>query len=522
MKFKTSIAFEDMNGSAKGVTASRNASGSYLQSKSLGGRRSATGKQSQVRAIFKQLQKSWKDLTESQRKMWQAAAQSTEGRRVLGQSVKLTGVNLYLRLNFWVVRLGGTALEIPARLNGVECPADAQLFVGEDGISLELRGIPQERGLKLIVMALEPQSMGAVKPAGKGSMIGQALEADNQVFDIGADYVTKFGTVSAGRPRVIIRYFLVNALTGEKSMEKVICGFYSAGPATKYVLSTAVDDDENGSVTPAGEHEYRAGAIVRIEATANDGFAFDSWDDGNTENPRNITMNGDISLTARFVNDLHHTIRVVASPTGGGLVSGGGSYLHGETATLQAVAQSGYEFVGWADDPDAGATRTVEVEASMSFTAQFRVVVNNHRLTLHTNLSEAGEVTPVNDDYRDCYDGEEVEIQAYPSSDYHFVKWSDGNTHNPRTIIMDRDIELTAEMESEFEADVAAECYPEIGGRIDGADTYPVGRKVTVTAVPADGYEFGHWGDESAEGATREFYLGEDGVLLEAYFREVE
>ena len=38
-----------------------------------------------------------------------------------------------------------------------------------------------------------------------------------------------------------------------------------------------------------------------------------------------------------------------------------------------------------------------------------------------------------------------IRLEAYPSYErYEFERWSDGNTENPRTIIIDRDIELTA------------------------------------------------------------------------------
>lgn len=519
MRYKTSIAFQELNGSAKGVTASRNASGTYLQSRSRGGRRGASDGQSEVRALFHQLQKSWKELEEDERRLWQTAAESAQGRRVLGQSAKLTGGNLYLRLNFWVVRLGGSALTEPPMLCGVESPADAQLFVTGDGISLELDHAPELGGLKLVVMAIGPQSMGAVKPAGKGAMLGDAKDADDEAFDLTDEYVAKYGSVTEGMPRVIMRYFLVDSETGEKSLEKTVCGILSAGPGTRYTLTTGVDDADHGSVSPAaGEHEYNAGAQVTVEATAAEGYAFDSWSDGSTENPKTVVMNADLTLTAQFVVDMRHTVTVVASPTAGGTVSGGGSYNHGDTATLKAVADRRYDFIGWADDETAGATRTVTVDADASYTALFRLRESTHKLMLHTNLETAGTTIPEPDVEKEYNDGDEDEIEAYPASDYHFVKWSDGNTSNPRMMVYDHDVELTAIMESEFEANVGAEVFPANSGDVTGTGSYPVGRKVTVTAEPEDEFIFDHWEDDETAGATREFYLGEDGVNLKAYF----
>ena len=38
----------------------------------------------------------------------------------------------------------------------------------------------------------------------------------------------------------------------------------------------------------------------------------------------------------------------------------------------------------------------------------------------------------------------EIQLEATPHETYEFDRWSDGNTDNPRTMIIDRDIELTA------------------------------------------------------------------------------
>lgn len=40
--------------------------------------------------------------------------------------------------------------------------------------------------------------------------------------------------------------------------------------------------------------------------------------------------------------------------------------------------------------------------------------------------------------------GEECEIEAVPFQGYEFVRWSDGRTENPRTIVAVKPIELTA------------------------------------------------------------------------------
>ncbi len=43
-------------------------------------------------------------------------------------------------------------------------------------------------------------------------------------------------------------------------------------------------------------------------------------------------------------------------------------------------------------------------------------------------------------------EGTELTIMATPAEGYHFEQWSDGNTDNPRTIVVDNDVILAAEL----------------------------------------------------------------------------
>ena len=45
----------------------------------------------------------------------------------LGTASKISGANLYTRLNYWIVQTGGEALATPPSLVGVDAPAEADL-----------------------------------------------------------------------------------------------------------------------------------------------------------------------------------------------------------------------------------------------------------------------------------------------------------------------------------------------------------------------------------------------------------
>ena len=90
MKYIPSIAFEEMSGSAKGVTAAKVRGRKYIRNRGYGGS-TRTEFQASVKSVFKQLSQSWKALTNAQILAWNKLAQSQAGRSVLGTSSKISG-----------------------------------------------------------------------------------------------------------------------------------------------------------------------------------------------------------------------------------------------------------------------------------------------------------------------------------------------------------------------------------------------------------------------------------------------
>lgn len=64
------------------------------------------------------------------------------------------------------------------------------------------------------------------------------------------------------------------------------------------------------------------------------------------------------------------TVSLSVSPAGAGTVTGGGQYDEGASATLKAVAASGFHFVKWSDN-NTSATRTVTVNGDLNLQAIF-------------------------------------------------------------------------------------------------------------------------------------------------------
>lgn len=219
MKYIPSIAFEEMSGSAKGVTAAKTRGRKYIRNRGYGGS-TRTGFQSSVKAVFKQLSQGWKSLTNAQILAWNSLALSQEGRRILGTSSKVSGANLYMRLNYWIVACGGTALSNPPTLVGVEAPASATIALSASAMSFTLASVPADvTNLKLVILASAPQSNGITRAYSKCVTIDAPITPVDTAIALKTAYDAKYGAPNAAAPKVFFKWFYVNTATGEKSGE---------------------------------------------------------------------------------------------------------------------------------------------------------------------------------------------------------------------------------------------------------------------------------------------------------------
>ena len=70
---------------------------------------------------------------------------------------------------------------------------------------------------------------------------------------------------------------------------------------TMYTLTLAASPAEGGTVSGAGQ--YEAGTAASIQATANSGYTFTRWSDGDTNATRSVTVNNDLTRTAEFASE---------------------------------------------------------------------------------------------------------------------------------------------------------------------------------------------------------------------------
>lgn len=188
---------------------------------------------------------------------------------------------------------------------------------------------------------------------------------------------------------------------------------------------------EGGTVTIDGNPNY--GETVTLTPVPDEGYEFDHWSDGNTNNPRDIVVGGDSTIYPIFVKKqyliqfVNYDESVLQS---GNVEHGVKPQYNGETPTKPANPKYTYTFKGW------NAEIVVATEPA-TYTAQFDSTLIEYEIhvTPEGGSTEGGTVTIDGDTNY----GDTVTLTPVPDEGYVFEQWSDGNTDNPRDIVVGGD-----------------------------------------------------------------------------------
>lgn len=217
------------------------------------------------------------------------------------------------------------------------------------------------------------------------------------------------------------------------------------------------------------------------------------------------------TATGNGLTDQYAAITVVANNSRWGTVTGTGRYLNGETVTISAVPNEGYEFKLWSDSV-TNSTREVTARGNTTYMAIFAALdgtdVSNVTLSVTSSDVQMGTVAlyegnSTNPSQNTTFPvGTNLRIKATANPGFHFTQWVDGNadtsTFAERTIVV-------AEACSTYRADfalndgqyfyvVADADHPEYG-TVSGSGRYSYGESVTITATPNPGFLFYGWTD---------------------------
>ena len=212
--------------------------------------------------------------------------------------------------------------------------------------------------------------------------------------------------------------------------------------------------------------------------------------------------NGDVADRQWAENDVVAKWQAVYDPTPiytvnvtaeNGTVTGAGKHKEGATATLTATAAEGYEFVNWTVGEEVVSTENpykFTVTADVALVANFELIPpTKYNVTV---TAENGTVEGAGE----YEEGTTATLTATPAEGYQFVNWTVGeevvSTENPYSFVVTANIALVANFElippTKYNVTVTAE-----NGTVEGAGEYEEGTTATLTATPAEGYQFVNW-----------------------------
>ena len=274
-------------------------------------------------------------------------------------------------------------------------------------------------------------------------------------------------------------------------------------PGCSFTVTVSANDASYGTVTGSGS--YAIGDTATLTATSNIGYAFVQWNDGNTDNPRQVVVTSDTMLVAMFEARTHYVQLIYSQGMTVRTIEGSTTVPHGGSVTLEAVTDDCHHFTRW-DDNSTNPVRRIENVVSDTTVVAYG---ESYRYTVNATGSTGGTVTSDYDSQVNC--GTTVTLTATADGGYTFVRWSDNNTDNPRQITVTDNITLTA-IFAATRFNVTVTANNSSWGSVTGSGEYNDGATATLTATANNGYSFVRWDDGNTDN-PRSIVVVSDTVL---------
>lgn len=246
----------------------------------------------------------------------------------------------------------------------------------------------------------------------------------------------------------------------------------------------------NGVVTKSpSQFEYDYGTSVTITATADDGYAFQKWNDGATDNPRTVNVGAaDVTYTAYFTNRLYtlsfdahggtcpETSRTIAFKAYIGNLPEASQHLKSlrgwYTAAAGGTQITGVDRYTWATDVTLHA-QWDDAEA---------IVID-----VIADPPQGGTVSGGGNQFEK---GDRTTLTATPNAGYSFVSWSDGGAQTHAVEVVGN---------AEYTATFLGKVYdvyfdPRSGSAVEESRPYRYGERFgSLPTTQRDGYLFDGW-----------------------------
>ncbi len=263
------------------------------------------------------------------------------------------------------------------------------------------------------------------------------------------------------------------------------------------LVNVSANPAEGGSVSGGGIFTF--GETASVLAIPAEGYTFTGW----TENGKPISNAPDFSfvvtenwnLVANFSVNAH-TLTLGASPVDGGTVEGSGIYDHGQSVTISAAANEGYDFINWTENGEILSSNPVlsfELLDNRNIIAVFEE--NTYELNLVASPEFAGSISGAG-----MYTANSVvQVTATPNTNYSFDYW----TLNGIILSTEMEFEVTLIQSMTLVAHFASnsppifidtEVWPAGAGFAFGGGEYLMDQTVELKALPVDdSFKFVGW-----------------------------
>lgn len=250
--------------------------------------------------------------------------------------------------------------------------------------------------------------------------------------------------------------------------------------------SLQVTSTGEGTVVPQSGTFYEGDTVV-ITASASTGWHFENWGGSidDSINPVTVIMDSDNNITASFSRNIY-SLSVIMDGQGTATPSSG-SFEYGDTVTLEATADQGWNFTGWSGDlNETSNPASIVMDSDKDITAHFKEILHS----LSVSVDGEGTVSPDSGSYSL---GDTVSISATAQQGWFFTGWSGDvtGTDNPVSVVMDSSKSITAHFaQTTYSLNVTTEG----SGRVSpDSGTFGEGDTVYLTAVGDPGWQFTGW-----------------------------
>jgi RHS repeat-associated protein len=196
-------------------------------------------------------------------------------------------------------------------------------------------------------------------------------------------------------------------------------------------------------------------------------------------------------------------ITLIANPANKGVLTGDGFYPSGYALTISATPITGYTFVNWTEggsQVSAANNYSFSVTTNRTLTANFNLIYYSLNYIAGANGSISGSTSQ-----SVGHGNNGTQVQAIPSTGYHFVDWSDGSLQNPR---IDSNITGNISVTANFAINTYTLNYNAGNyGILSGDSNQVVNYNSNGSAVqifPFAGYQFINWSDANSNNPRQE------------------